>query len=242
MWNAFQKKIGLRVVVIHVALILVLVVGSFLRGCFRPKPKEEIATFIEFGAPAPQVEVVSVSQLAEPEASRPKPAPIPEPVKPTPKPKPKPTPKPKPKVEKPKPKKPRYTPPDKIKIGKKVNEQPSKPTISSADIKKAMSDISSPRKSSGDPSRFSYYYSQVMAKLHAAWVPPNTVGAISRPAEVRFSMRSNGSVTARKLTTSSGNAVFDQTVMKAANRVGVLPKPPPDYNFDYVIVPFAMPE
>lgn len=236
MGNDFQKKIGLRVVGIHVVVVLVLVVGSLTRGCFRPKPKEEIATFIEFGAPAPQVEVVPVSQMAEPEpptpAPEPKPAPIPESVKSKPKPKPK------------EPAKPKWKPvdPKKIKIGKKVNESPAKPTISSADIKKALAGISSPRKSSGDPSQFSYYYGQVMAKLHAVWVPPSTVSGISHPAEVRFSMRSNGTVTARKLTRSSGNIVFDQTVMKAANRVGVLPKPPPGYNFDYVIVPFAMPE
>ena len=247
--NAFQKKIAWRVVGVHVAVVAVFWLCSVIPHCFRPKPKE-IVTFIEFGGPAPQVDVTPVSQMAEPEppAPEPKPAPIPEPVKPKPKPKSTPKPKPKPKVEKPKPKEPekpkkkKYTAPKDIKIGKKVNEQPAKPSISSADIKKAMSGITSPRKSSGDPNRFSYYYSQVMAKLHAAWVPPSSVSSVSRPAEVRFSMRSNGTVTARKLITSSGNSVFDQTVMTAANRVGLLPKPPPDYNFDYVIVPFAMPE
>lgn len=238
--NTFQRKIGRRVLGVHLTIVFLVAVGSLMRGCFRPKPKE-ITTFIEFGAPPPQVEIVAVSQMAEPEppAPAPKPAPIPEPVKPKPK--------PKPKVEKPKPRKPekpKWKPvdPKKIKIGKKVNEKPAKPSISSADIKRALSGISSPRKSSGDPNRFGYYYAQVMAKLHAAWVPPSSGAAISRPAEVRFSMRSNGTVTARKLVTSSGNPVFDQTVMKAANRVGLLPKPPRDYNFDYVIVPFAMPE
>ena len=245
--NTFQRKVGLRVLGIHGIVIFLVAVSSLMRGCFRPKPRE-IATFIEFGEPAPQVDVTPVSQMAEPEppAPEPEPAPIPEPVKPKPKPKPVPKPKvekPKPKPKEPeKPKKKKYTAAKDIKIGKPVNEQPAKPSISSADIKKAMSGISSPRKSSGDPNRFSYYYSQVMAKLHAAWVPPSSVSSVSRPAEVRFSMRSNGTVTARKLITSSGNSVFDQTVMTAANRVGLLPKPPSDYNFDYVIVPFAMPE
>ncbi len=232
----FQKKVGLRVLGIHGVVIFLVVASSLMRGCFRPKPRE-ITTFVEFGEPMPQVDVMPVSKMAEPESSEPAPAPIPAPKKIKPKPVPK------PKVEKPKPK-PKWTPvdPKKIKIGKKVNKQPAKPLISSADIKKALSGISSSRKSSGDPNRFSYYYSQVMAKLHAAWVPPSSVSSVSRPAEVRFSMRSNGTVTARKLITSSGNSVFDQTVMTAANRVGLLPKPPPDYNFDYVIVPFAMPE
>ena len=255
--NEFQRKISLRVVGVHAAIIFLMIVIPALRGCFKPKPKE-IVTFIEFGAPAEPVSVQPVSQMAEPEppapAPQPEPAPIPEPVKPKPKPvpiekpKPKPIEKPKPKpIDKPKPvepEKPKWKPvdPKDIKIGKPVNPSPKVPVVTSADIKKALSGIASSSKSTGDPNRFSYYYSQVMAKLHAAWVPPSTVSSISRPAEVRFSMRSNGTVTARKLTTSSGNPAFDQTVMKAANSVGVLPRPPSDYNFDYVIVPFAMPE
>ncbi|RKX35188.1 MAG: hypothetical protein DRP64_19495, partial [Verrucomicrobia bacterium] len=101
--NAFQKKIAWRVVGVHVAVVAVFWFCSVVPRCFRPKPKE-IVTFIEFGGPAPQVDVTPVSQMADPEppAPEPKPAPIPEPVKPKPVPKPK----PKPKVEKPKPKEP----------------------------------------------------------------------------------------------------------------------------------------
>jgi len=232
MWNAFQKKIGLRVVVIHVALVLVLVVGSLLRGCFRPKPKEEIATFIEFGAPAPQVEVVPVSQLAEPEAPapEPKPAPIPEPVKPKPKPKPKPRPKPK------EPEKPKWKPvdPKKIKIGKKVNEQPVKPTISSAEIKKAMSGITSPSpRTTGNPSEFSAYDGQVFRIFYGAWARPGVPGL--QPAKVRIFLLKNGRITKRTMIQGSGDPSFDQTVMAAVNSISTLPKPPAGYPDNFVV-------
>ncbi len=65
--NAFERRVSYRVFGIHVAVVAGLTVFPMLKGCFRPKPKQEIVTFIEFGAPAPQVEVETVSQLAEPE-------------------------------------------------------------------------------------------------------------------------------------------------------------------------------
>ena len=110
--TSFQRKVALRVVGIHLLVILMLVILSGLKGCFRRKPKPEIVTFIEFGQPAPAVAVQQVAQMAEPEPVAPAPAPEPEPVKapvpepvkktipkPTPTPTPKPTPKPKPKPE-----------------------------------------------------------------------------------------------------------------------------------------------
>ena len=87
--NAFQKRITWRVVGIHAAIIGVVWFSSVIPRCFKPKPKE-IVTFIECGAPAPQVSVETVSQMAEPEppapAPEPEPAPVPEPPKPKPKP------------------------------------------------------------------------------------------------------------------------------------------------------------
>lgn len=248
--NPFQKKVGLRVLGVHVAVILLALIIPALKGCFTPKPKNIETFFVEIGGP---VSVDPVPQQAKPEPTVVEPAPVPEPVKP--KPKPIPQPKPKPKVEKPKPKpkpkepeKPKWKP-TKVDPSKsrRIEPKPSKPTISAKDIEDSLSNIAKPassstKKSSGDPNRFGYYYSQVMAKLHAVWTPPSSISSISRPAEVRFTMRSNGAITARQLTVSSGNTIFDQTVMAAANSISMLPKPPSDYNFDYVIVPFAMPE
>ena len=69
-----------------------------LRGCFRPRPKPEIVTFIEFGQPAEPVALQEVSKMPSPEPETPSLVPEPKPVpKPTPKPEPKPAPKPEPK-------------------------------------------------------------------------------------------------------------------------------------------------
>ena len=241
--NLFQKRITLRVLIIHGVIIAGMVLFSVISKCFKPKPKE-IITFIEFPAASEPVHFQEEPAMSEPEpvatepepVIEPLPGPIPEPVKLKPKPKPKlkPTPKPKPKRKLVKAKD--------IKIGKRVNETPKKSPVSASEINKALKGITSSSSSVGEPNRFGYYYRQVMNKLHAVWVPPGAGISIARPAEVSFILRKNGAVTSRKLSVSSGNSVFDQSVMKAANRVTILPKPPSDYNFNYVIVPFDLPE
>ncbi len=236
----FQRKIALRVVGVHAAVIFLVAVIPFMRGCFKPKPKE-IVTFIEFGGPAPQVDVTPVSQMTDPEppAPEPEPAPIPEPVKPKPKATPKP--KPKPKVEKPKPKKPRYTPPDKIKIGKKVNDQPAKPTLSSSDIKEALSGVTSSSSGrTGNPSQINAYIGRIGNFFYNYWTPPASASSATGSAIVRISMRKNGQITKRAKIKGSGDPLYDRTVMDAVNAVSTIPRPPSDYPYDYVEVEFRL--
>jgi TonB family protein len=242
MMTPFQKRITWRVVGIHAAIIGVVWLSSVIPHCFKPKPKE-IMTFIEFGAPAPQVSVETVSQMAEPEppapAPEPEPAPVPEPPKP--KPKPKPVAKPKPKVEKPKPKpapkpeKPKWKPtdPNKIKIGKKVNDSPKKPTVTSSDIKKALSGISKPSATPGNPNEFNAYDARVFRIFYGAWSRPGTAG--SRPAQVKISVSKNGRITDRVMIQGSGDPSFDRTVMAAVGSVSTLPKPPAGYPDNFVV-------
>jgi TonB family protein len=244
----FRRRVAWRVAGAHLAVVFLVGVVPLMRGCFKKKPRE-IVTFIEFGAPAPQVEVETVSQMADPEpaapAPDPEPAPIPEPAKPKPKPVPKP--KPKPKVEKPKPKpkpkpeKPKWKPvdPKKIKIGKRVNETPSKPAVSEAEIKRALSGIasSSPASSAGNPSEFGAYDAQVFRIFHGAWTRPGTPG--TRPAMVKISFLRNGHITRRVLKQGSGDPSFDQSVMAAVNSISMLPKPPAGYP-DNIVVRFSV--
>jgi len=247
--NAFQKKITLRVVLIHLAILGWFAAVFLLKGCFKPKPKE-IVTFIEFGAAPEAVNVQQVSQMAEPEptapAPEPEPAPIPEPVKPKPKPKPVAKPKPKPKVEKPKPKipeKPKWKPVDSkdIKIGKKIHESPKKSTVTSLDIKKALSGIasSSPR-STGNPSQFNDYYARVMSLFYNHWKPPASASSATGSTIVRISMRKNGQITKRSKIKGSGDSLYDKTAMDAVNTVGTMPRPPANYPYDYVEVIFTL--
>lgn len=250
--NAFQKKVALRVVGVHVVLILFLLLSSCVKGCFERKPKE-IMTFIEFGAPAPQVSVETVSQMAEPEppapAPKPEPAPIPEPPKPKPKPKPVAKPKPKPKVEKPKPKpkpkpeEPKWKPvdPKDIKIGKKVNNSPKKPAVSSSDIKKALSDIApSSSAPAGNPSQINAYIGRIGSFFYGYWKPPASASYTTGSAIVRISIRKNGQIIKRVKIKGSGDSVYDKTVMDAVNAVSTIPRPPSDYPYDYVEVEFRL--
>ncbi len=246
--NAFQKRITLRVLGIHVAIVVVVWLFSVIPHCFKPKPKE-IVTFIEFGAPAPQVNVQQVSQMAEPDPPAPAPEPEPAPVPEPPKPKPVPKPKPKPKVEKPKPKpepkkpeKPKWTPAkvSEIKIGKKVSDSPKKPSVSSAEIKKALSGISNPSVTAGNPSRINAYIGSVGNYFDRYWKPPATASSATGSAVVRITMRENGQIIKRLKIKGSGDSLYDKTVMDAVNAVSTIPRPPPDYPYDYVEVEFRL--
>ncbi|MBT8043112.1 MAG: hypothetical protein KJN98_08070, partial [Pontiella sp.] len=64
--KAFERKIALRVLGVHLAIVFALMLFSALRGCFRPRPKPEIVTFIEFGQPAEPVQVEPVNTMPEP--------------------------------------------------------------------------------------------------------------------------------------------------------------------------------
>ena len=234
--NAFQKKITWRVVGIHVAVIALVWLFAIVPRCFVRKPKE-IITFVDFGAPAPQVNVQQVSQLPDPEP--PEPAPIPEPVKKKPEPiKKKPEPikkKPEP-VKKIEPKKPKWKPtkvdPSK---SKKIKATPKKPTVSERDINKALSGITSPTptKAAGNPSEFAAYDAQVMRRFYGVWARPAAPAA--RPAEVRISVTKSGRITGRTLVKGSGDSSFDQSVMAAVRSVSTLPKPPVGYPDNFVV-------
>ena len=240
----FQRKIALRVISVHAALIFLMIVIPAIKGCFRPRPKE-IVTFIEFGGPAPQVSIEEVSQMAEPEppAPEPEPAPVPEPVKPKPKPKPtekKPEPKPEPKPKKPEEPKWKATKPEDINPNKskRIVEKPSKPAVTSSEIKKALSGISSGP--TGDPSQFNDYYAQVISLFYSRWTPPASATSATGSAIVKISMRKNGRITKRAKIKGSGDPLYDRTVMDAVNAVSTMPKPPSNYPYDYVEVTFTL--
>ncbi|MEE9369413.1 MAG: TonB family protein [Pontiella sp.] len=256
--NAFERNIALRVMGIHVAVILVLLMVSGLKGCFRPKPKPEIVTFIEFGSPAPAVDVQHVAKMSEPEPPAPapksEPAPVPEPVKkiipPPTKKKAIAPPKKKepPKVEpKPEPVKPKWTPTKASDINpnksKRIVETPSKPTVSAADIRKELSNVQRSSKKSpgpvGSSTANSAYDSHIYTIFYNAWAQPGT--SASRPTEVTISISSTGRIKSARISKSSGDAQFDATVQKAINTVKILPKKPPaGYPIDNIIVQFKI--
>jgi TonB family protein len=253
--NAFQRKITLRVVGIHAAIILVFLIGSLFRSCTRPKPPE-IITFIEFGGPAPQVDVEQVSEMSNPEPEveqppppEPEPAPIPEPVKK----KPEPIKKPDPVKKKPEPikkaepvKKPeptwKPTPVDQIKKGKKIRDSsPKAPAVSASDIRNALKDFApTSSKTSGNPSQFNDYYARIMSLFYNRWTPPPSASAATGSTKVRISMLKNGQITKRKKIKGSGDSLYDKTVMDAVSAVSTMPSPPSNYPYEYVEITFTL--
>lgn len=264
--NEYKRKIALRVFGAHVAVILLMVVVPLFKGCFKPKPKDMIM-MVEFGGPAEPVTIEPVSQMANPEPVAPTPAPEPEPV-PAPVPEPVKIPEPIKKTEpvkklepvkktepvkapepvkkteptkQPEPDKWKPVDPKDIKIGKSVNNSPRPPSITSADIQKALSGIASASSGSTvNPSAFNDYLAQVMRMFYREWDPPAAASSATGSAIVRITMRSNGQITKRTKIKGSGDALYDRTVMDAANKVGTLPKPPANYPFDYVEVIFTL--
>ena len=252
--NAFERKVALRVLGIHVGVFVFFLLVAGLKGCFRPKPKPEIVTFIEFGSPAPQVNVQQVEQMSEPEPPAPEPtpepAPIPEPVKKTvPKPTPKPKPKPKP-VPKPEPKpdpKPKWKATKASDINpnksKRIVEKPSKPAVSDKDISKALSGIQSSSKKTtgpvGNPDAIAAYDAHIYNVFYNAWERPPAPA--SRPAKVTLSISSSGRILSSRLSQSSGDSAWDATVLAAVGRVKILPKKPPaGYPLNNIVVQFRI--
>lgn len=253
--NRFELKITWRVVGIHFAVVGLLLIQSLLHGCFRPKPKPEMVTFVDMVNPAPPVQVQEVQHISNPEpkpeppqdntpapeppkVNIPEPKPIKKTVQPVKKPvklpvvKPKPKPKPKPKW------KPVSAEQIKKNLGKRVKPKPVKPAISKSEISKALSNIVHAPSASGNPSEFSAYDSRIYAIFYGAWNQPASNAA--RPAKVRISMLSNGRITSRTLIQKSGDDAFDRTVMDAVNSVSELPRPPSGYPLDNIIVQFTV--
>ncbi len=247
--NQFKRRITLRVLGIHAAVVVVLMLQSLLHGCFRPEPKPEIVTFIDFGEPMPTPVIEEVTEISRPEpqpAPTPDPTPVPEPPKPTPKPtpvpkpQPKPVPTPEPKPEpKAEPKKSDWSPAsvDEIKKGKRINDTPPKPVISADEIRKELSDISKPVTKSGNANEISAYDAHIHSVFYNAWDQPAI--AASRPARITISITSTGRIKSWRLSQSSGDPEFDATVERAVKSISILPqKPPAGYPLNDIVINF----
>ena len=65
--------------------------------------------------------------------------------------------------------------------------------------------------------------SLIRKALYNAWNQPPREAAGHSPAEIAFSVGPGGRIQNPRLQTSSGSAVFDQSVLDAASRVGSIP-------------------
>jgi TonB family protein len=84
-----------------------------------------------------------------------------------------------------------------------------------------------------------WYVDQINRTMGANWYKP---GGLTIPRGARtyivFRISRDGSVSDQKLMRSSGNAVLDESCVRAAQRVDHFPPLPSDYRFGYVMIDY----
>lgn len=226
-------------VILHLGAVLALIVFTF----FKPPEKPAPTVFELVSAPPPSA---GMPQPVEPVAFERPTQPLPPPIKrpeppppkpPEPKPIPKPVPKPPP-VEKvvPIPKPPEPPPqlsyeqflqqhgPPKTRQPLPTNPKPvAVPRIDtkfSANLQESVINLQALEALTGaEQSALDRYIARLREALRRNWEKPSGVGS-SISAEVEFNVSSNGRLTNVRITRSSGNRTFDQTVREAFERLG----------------------
>ena len=203
-----------------IVLVLMLVWPFVFRACNRHRPNEQL-TFVEF--------TVSVPPPPAPDVPEP---PTPEPPKPEPKSEDIPVPDPQ-AVKKPEPPK----PPKDIRQTNRVARKdfkappPKDKPLSEAEIARLlkMGARISDTTSIPDEGQLSLgaYFNTVRERLYAVWQQPSQLASLpGLSADVRITVEPGGRITGRTKTRSSGNALMDDSVMKAVNSVTALPPLP----------------
>ena len=116
-----------QVLLVHIGVVTLFLLFSFLKGCFKPRPKPEIVTFIELGEAAVQRNPVELVPVPEPVVD---PVREPAPIKKKPSWKP--------------------TPVNEIRKGKRVTSAPAMPKLDASTIDKALAEVK-PIVGSSDP-------------------------------------------------------------------------------------------
>lgn len=184
----------------------------------KPAPPPEIEP-VRDPEPPPPLPAVQQSVVKDP----PKPKPIIKPPEPKPKP-PEPSPEPAKTETKPEPKP--KTP--EVKIGPRlvrngpqnVAKTPKQPALSAKEIERLLKQGAVPGDRNVIPEdEIARCMLLVKRALYAAWLPPSRADAGTKPAEVEIRLGAGGSIVAARMILPSGNAVYDRSVMAAAQSV-----------------------
>lgn len=233
----------------HAVVLFLLLVIPWVKGLFRPKPKE-IITFVDLAAPMPEP-VVPEPVIAPPEPVKKTIAPPP--TNPPPK---KVESKPPPKKEEPKkpepppePEKPKWKPAPVVRQNNRVANPAApaaKPVQPQIDVNKirttlagAVGSTGSGSSSGGTFSPFAGYYSTVQQRLYAAWQQPAGT-PIGTTATAVIRVERDGTLSYRSVSRRSGNATFDASVQKALDAVSRLPAPPADLPDRNITIEFVL--
>ncbi|MCA1809414.1 MAG: energy transducer TonB [Kiritimatiellia bacterium] len=210
----------------HCFLVLALLVWSVASCVMRRRPREQ-TTFIDL-----QIEMPP-PPAAAPEAPAPTPEPAPKP-KPAPKPEPAPQPIPEPAPDKPKP-----PPRPKVEVSRQlVKRQPeTKPRMAEDQVRRLLEGaIPAPRPSApaADDAAFAWYLESVRNAMYKAWQQPSALaGQRGLVTHMQIRVRRDGAITSRRMLSSSGNALMDDSVKLAVESVARLDPLPAGFGSDY---------
>lgn len=213
-----------------------------------PSQVEEIPTVrFDFTPPEPPPPVpvppVQPPPTPQPEPPAPKPEPVPpkpepkvEPKPPAPKPAPKPEPKPEPKAtpttyaehlrQNPTRKAPPAPPPVTVApvTAPRINTTAITRNLESMMSREAMAELT--RQPGTDQAALSAYFERIKASVRGAWAKPDGLHDSLR-VTVEFQVSADGRISAARVLSSSGNPLFDRSVLDAFNRAGSV-GPSPD--------------
>lgn len=209
----------------HAAVLALMLIVPWLKGCSRPKIIPIDLTAIP---PAPEqiVQPEPVKKEAPPPTNTP-----PRQVKKEPEPK-----EPEPKPE---PKKPEWKPAEVKRQDRRVANPNTQPVPQQRQID--VSGIKSALQSAGggSTSPFAGYYSSVYQHFYSVWQQPaGTPVGTTAAAVIR--VERDGTVSYKSLDRPSGVAAFDQSVQAALNAVARLPAPPADLPSRDITVTFEL--
>ena len=240
--SGFYKKAFKNSLLGHGLAVLLAVVVTFCMGWKKHKPSEIPIEFTVIVESMP--EVAAEPEVKKPPAPKPPPpAPKPPPPadavvavkKPVKPPKPKPVPPkpvpPKPEPPKPTPKAPAAKPQSTFKKGERVvrdvavKAPPLKltrePTLSADEIARLLAAGAKPGTENSIPQgEVERCFMLVKQALYNGWERPSRSDAGRRAAEIELSFGTGGTVTAVRLTKSSGSAIHDRSAVAAGRAVG----------------------
>ncbi len=86
---------------------------------------------------------------------------------------------------------------------------------------------------------FTYYLRQLQAKISERWAPPRTAAAGGERAIVVFEIGRDGQIKEPSVEKSSGNAIYDQSALRAVMEASPFPPLPPEFRAPSLRVHFG---
>ncbi len=81
---------------------------------------------------------------------------------------------------------------------------------------------------------FFMYQAKIVNTIKENWAWPGQKGSLK--ALARFSIKDNGEITGLKIAEPSGDAAFDESILRALRKSSPLPPPPESYRKDFAQV------